>query len=293
MHEVRVGVEGVTLVGTYSPAGSTAIVAVHGAGEGTRDWYLYRHLHDLLPPAGVGVLTFDRRGEGDSGGAVSRGRFAQQADDVLAFAGSIDADRVGLWGISQGGWVAPLAASRSERVSFLVLLASVGVTPAEQMRYATSEQLRRAGFGDETVDRALRLRARAERWIRDGDDTTGLQAEIDAAAREPWWELVFLPDTLPSGAEAEVIRAELAAEMFFAPEPIFSEVRVPTLLFYGDDDAWAPVGASTETWRRARDGDVEIVVLEGTGHEPTLRDGTISKDYEGKLVEWLRAHHIS
>jgi alpha-beta hydrolase superfamily lysophospholipase len=59
------------LAGSYSPAGETAIVALHAAGEGTREGLLYEHLHDVLPPAGIGVVTFDRRGEGESTGARS------------------------------------------------------------------------------------------------------------------------------------------------------------------------------------------------------------------------------
>src|SRR5437868_6004432 len=119
MQELRVERDEATLVGSYSPAGSTAVVAVHGASEGTRSWYLYRHLHDVLPPAGIGVVTFDRRGDGGSTGEPSRGDFGTQADDVLAVADAAGAARVGLWGISQGGWVAPLAAARSDRVAFL------------------------------------------------------------------------------------------------------------------------------------------------------------------------------
>jgi uncharacterized protein len=276
------------LVGSYSPAGRTAVVAVHGAGEGTRDWYLYRRLHELLPSAGIGVVTFDRRGEGASAGEPSRGLFEVQADDALAFVDAIDADVVGLWGISQGGWVAPLAATCSESVAFLVLLASTGVTPSEQMHYAVAEHVRRAGFRDDVAARAVSLRRRAEAWVR-GEDVDGLEADLRAAAREPSWEYVFLPDELPTGAEAETARAVLAKEMFFDPEPTFSAVRVPTLLFYGDDDSWTPVEASTETWRRARGDDVEIVVLPETGHEPTHANGAISDAYEQKLIEWTAA----
>jgi pimeloyl-ACP methyl ester carboxylesterase len=288
VRDVRVESNGAVLVGSYSPAGSTAVVAAHGAAAGQRDWYLYRHLHDVLPPAGVGVLTFDRRGEGESNGDPSRGRFAVQADDVLAFAHALEVERVGLWGISQGGWVAPLAATRSERVAFLVLLAATGVTPAEQMRYAVAEELRRAGFGPDEAERAAELRGRAEAWIR-GADVGDLNAELSTAVREPWWPLVFLPEEVPSGAEAQALRHELAEELFFEPEPVFARVRVPTLLFYGDDDGWTPVEASIATWRRARGRDVEIVVLEGTGHEPIHPDGTISREYERRLVDWLSA----
>jgi alpha-beta hydrolase superfamily lysophospholipase len=62
MEELRIEADGVTLAASYSRAGETAIVALHGAGEATRDGPLYDHLHTLLPPAGIGVVTFDRRG---------------------------------------------------------------------------------------------------------------------------------------------------------------------------------------------------------------------------------------
>jgi dipeptidyl aminopeptidase/acylaminoacyl peptidase len=101
--------------------GDKAVVALHGAGEGTRDGALYAHLHRVLPPAGIGVVTFDGRGEGESRGDASRGRFDVQAADALAALDAVDADRVGLWGYSQGGWVAPLAASRSDCVAIVIV----------------------------------------------------------------------------------------------------------------------------------------------------------------------------
>src|SRR4249919_1608195 len=123
MEELIVNHEGVSLAATYSPAGATTLVALHGAGSGTRDYFLYRNLHELLPPAGIGVVTFDRRGEGASTGDASRGRFEVQAADALAVLDAIDAEQVGLWGVSQGGWIAPLAAAESDRVAFVVGIA--------------------------------------------------------------------------------------------------------------------------------------------------------------------------
>jgi pimeloyl-ACP methyl ester carboxylesterase len=60
-------------------------------------------------------VTFDRRGEGASTGKPSRGRFQLQATDALAILDALDVERVGLWGISQGAWVGPIAALRSSR----------------------------------------------------------------------------------------------------------------------------------------------------------------------------------
>jgi uncharacterized protein len=282
MPNFQLEVDGASLAATYSPAGDLAVIAVHGASEGTRDFYLYRHLHDVLPARGIGVVTFDRRGSGESTGETSRGSFQVQTDDALKILESLDVKRAGIWGISQGGWVGPLAAAQSPRVAFLVLLASIGVTPAEQMRYAVGSQLRRAGYDEEVVTRAINLRRMAEEWLR-GDEPPKLRAELRWANREPWWELTFLPDTLPD----EAARSGVEQEMFFEPEAAFARTKVPTLLFYGDDDEWAPVQPSIEAWQRARGDEVEIVVLPGTGHEPTLSDGRISPLYERKLIAWL------
>jgi uncharacterized protein len=276
---------GFTLAASYSPAGSTAIVALHGAGEGVRGSPVYRHLHELLPPAGIGVVTFDRRGEGESTGEPSRGRFDLQVDDALAVVGSIDAARVGLWGISQGGWIAPLAAAASDAVAFLVLVASTGVTPSQQMMYAVERQLRLAGNGDEVVDRAVQLRRRFEGWVhrepREQDEA--LADELSAVQNEPWAAQLWLPPMLLDDEE----RRLWIEEMDFDPRPVFARVQVPTLLFYGGADSWTPVEPSVEAWRAARGDQVEIIVIPEAEHDLTLPDGSLSSDYQRALVDWL------
>jgi uncharacterized protein len=285
MEELRIQADGVTLAASYSPAGDTAIVALHGAGEGTRDSPLYDHLHSLLPPLGIGVVTFDRRGEDESTGGSTRGRFTLQAEDALTVIDAIDVKRVGLWGISQGGWVGPLAAAASDEVAFLVLIASTGVTPSEQMVYAVERQLSLAGYDGDVVARALELRQRFEDWVRGGDPEQGeqLAAELRAAIEEPWWSDVWLPPTLLD----EEGRRLWIEEMDFDPRPVFARVRVPTLLFYGTADYWTPVEPSVQAWRAARSDEVEIVVIHEAKHDLSLPDGSLSPEYERTLVNWL------
>jgi pimeloyl-ACP methyl ester carboxylesterase len=76
-------------------------------------------------------------------------------------------------------------------------------------------------------------------------------------------------------------------EMDFDPRPVFAQVRVPTLAFYGEADSWTPVAPSVEAWREARGENVEIVVVPGAEHDCTLPDGTIALEYERVLVDWL------
>lgn len=232
-------VEGLAV--SYSAAGPTAIVALHGASAGTRDsCRLYAHLHETLPAIGVGVATFDRRGEGASEGAPTRGRFEAQARDALAVAAALDVERVGLWGLSQGAWVAPLAATHSEDVAFVITIAATGVTPAEQMRYSTRRQLELAGFGPDAVARADALRLAIEGWAHDN----GPPPDLDSAAQEPWFRLAYLPTALPASHEerAEAKRSWIA-EMDFDPRPIFAGVTVPS---------WRSTESSTRSPRWSR-----------------------------------------
>jgi len=285
MDELRIERDGFTLAGSYSQAGPTVLVALHGAGEGTRDSPLLRHLHELLPPHGIGVVTFDRRGEGESTGDATRGRFDLQAEDALAVLRAVGAERAGLAGYSQGGWVAPIAATLSDEVAFLVLVASIGVTPSEQMMVACERQLRLAGYGDDVVERALDLRRRFEHWIhlQAPEPDEALAADLWSAVDEPWAGQLWLPPTL---LDEESVRLWID-EMDFDPRPIFASVRVPTLSFYGANDSWAPVEASAEAWKAARGDEVDVVVVPGAEHDMTLPDGSFAPEYEQKLVEWL------
>jgi pimeloyl-ACP methyl ester carboxylesterase len=287
VEELQIEGDGFTLAASYSPAGPTALVALHGAGEGTRESPLLGHLHEALPPHGIGVVTFDRRGEGESTGDATRGRFDLQADDALAVLRAIGAERGGLFGYSQGGWIAPLAAARSDDVAFLVLVASIGVTPSEQMMVAVERQLRLAGYRDDVVDRALDLRRRFEHWIHAvaPEPDEQLAGDLLAAVDEPWAGQLWLP---PSLLDQEGVRLWIE-EMDYDPRPTFEQVRVPTLSFYGELDSWAPVEASVEAWREARGDGVELVVIPGAEHDLTLPDGTFAPEYDRRLVEWLTA----
>jgi alpha-beta hydrolase superfamily lysophospholipase len=75
--------------------------------------------------------------------------------------------------------------------------------------------------------------------------------------------------------------------MDFDPVPIFSRVAVPTLLFYGTDDAWTPVQRSVDVWRRTRGDRVDIVLIDGASHELEMPDGRLAPAYEKGLIDWL------
>jgi uncharacterized protein len=106
-----------------------AVVFIHGSGPQTRDLALARRFAER----GIAALVYDKRGVGKSGGeyegnqSVTGMNIALLADDAVAalntLAGSaaLGAAPIGFAGISQAGWIAPVAATRTNRAQFLLL----------------------------------------------------------------------------------------------------------------------------------------------------------------------------
>jgi dipeptidyl aminopeptidase/acylaminoacyl peptidase len=99
---------------------------------------------EQLAKRGVVVVVPDKRGVGGTGGTVERNNntskanlelLASDAVSALEFAAklsTVDSTRLGLFGLSQGGWVAPMAAVRSNRARFLLFITSPTVSVREE-----------------------------------------------------------------------------------------------------------------------------------------------------------------
>jgi len=160
------GGDGETLNGTVvSPPREDVqlpgVVLVHGAGPGLREWH--RQEAEAFARAGIVAMIYDKRTEGYS---LTERSYSQLADDalgavdVLRRQDHVDPARVGLWGVSEGGWVAPLAAARSLDVDFVVVVGGSAVPPAQQEAWAKANRLRLAGVSSSMV------RAYATRTVR-------------------------------------------------------------------------------------------------------------------------------
>ena len=268
--ELSIDAGDVRLPATLSlPAGRprAGLVVLHGAEAGERSHSLYEHLATLLPPQGIAVLRYDRRGTD-----VPLDVQVADGDAALRELRRYAGDTVGLWGWSQGGWVGALAATRLP-LAFLVVVAAPGVTPAAQMRYGTAEQLRRNGFTD--ARELIELRTAYEDHLRGLRGPAETQAVIDAVADRPWFPLSYVPRYLTDDLRWP--------DFDFDPAPVFAAVPCPVLAFYGDQDDWTPVEPSIRAWgQRAR-----IERLPGCGHEPIRRDGSVSPRYTEALLDFL------
>jgi dienelactone hydrolase len=132
------------------PPGSDAVpivVQVHGSERDSA--VRFNFYQRLLPAQGIGVFVYDKRGTGSSGGKYTQD-FDVLADDAAAAAAEARrmagprAARIGFQGASQGGWIAPLAATRT-KVDFVIVDFGLAGSVAEENRDQVVVELSRAG----------------------------------------------------------------------------------------------------------------------------------------------------
>jgi uncharacterized protein len=257
-----------TLILPDSRRNSPIVIGVHGAQGGTRDFVLHRHLVALLASIGVGTFIYDRRGEGQSDGEAHIASFEDLAHDLLAAIRTVrdqpgvDPGRIGLWALSQGGWIAPLAASQTDDVAFLIAVSPCGLTPSAQMTFAVTTVLREAGHGEEVIEQVRELRAHLDLFFRTGEGKDDIVAMYEAARAEPWFSMAYIPDPRATGRQWPKI-------MHFDVRPALARLGIPVLLIHGEHDRWVPVEESIEVWRSALaegGGQLTVVRIAGAGH---------------------------
>ena len=287
-----------------------AVIVFHAASEPTRDFPLYRHLVEMLPPLGVAVFVFDRRGSGKSGGKLEDTDYNMLADDgiaaqrMLAADARIDARKIGFWGLSQGGWLSLLAASRSSQAAFAVSISAPMTTPDVQMIFASASILRIKGFPQTDIDRAIAARTALDDFMRGKRDRASTQAIIDDAATQPWFQHIYMGKTFKDPDQSR-----WAKEMRHDPLATLDAVKQPTLVIYGSGDPWVPVQTSVERLQAsaARHPNIEVRVIAGADHamattvsaadqiDPVVsaKEAPDSAEYFGLLGAWLAKQGIA
>ena len=133
---------GISLAGTLTLPSKEGVfpvvILISGSGPQNRDEELLGHkpflvLSDFLTKAGIAVLRYDDRGTALSKGdfkTATSADFATDVESAIAYLKTrkeINTKNIGLIGHSEGGLIAPMVASKSKDVAFIVLLAGTGI----------------------------------------------------------------------------------------------------------------------------------------------------------------------
>ena len=143
-----------------------------------------------------------------------------------------------LAGASQGGWIAPLAASLSTDVAFLVLISGPAVPVWREGWWDTEYRMRQRGFGAIEIEKAQAILRLNDEVTRTGRAFDELQKLVQAQRTEPWFRDLGLPEPLPP-PDAPV-RRFYRRIIDFDPLPILQRLTIPSLWLLGDRDAEMP-----------------------------------------------------
>jgi pimeloyl-ACP methyl ester carboxylesterase len=251
----------VSLSGTLTLPDSTgifpAIILIAGSGPNDRDETIFGHkpfylLSDYLTRNGFAVLRYDKRGVGKSTGDYSKATisdFVTDASNALEYLKSrkgIDSSKIGMLGHSEGGIIAPMVASKSSDVKFMVLLAAPGTKGIEIVLDQNENSLKHQGIEPETINRLqLTNREIFESllvWTGSEKDRTALRDRLSYL-----WEQ--LPILIKLKLEKEpYLRAQFNAMItpgyrsFLATDPkdYLSLVSCPVLAINGENDVQVP-----------------------------------------------------
>ena len=138
-----------TLISPTTGGRHPAVILVHGSGAENRDFIL--PFARFLVRRGMAVLGYDKRGVGESTGDWKTASFevlagdASAAFEYLKTRSDIDPARIGLLGVSQAGWVMPLAAVRAKDLAFLISISGAAIPAAETTIDQAQNEMTAAG----------------------------------------------------------------------------------------------------------------------------------------------------
>ena len=226
-----------------------AAAIIHGSGPSHRDSYWYLTLSRYLSKSGIAVLLPDKRGSEKSKGDWRTSSFEDLATDTTAAVQylmgipSVDPARIGVVGLSQGGWIAPVAAVKSQDISYVVNMVGPAVKTYEQLLYEERYNIEEMGF---------------------------LPFVSKALAYPSTYFIRKVP-----------LKDFYGAVGNFDPIPYWRDVAVPALVLYGSEDTNTPTAESVKRLEALKKSNIAVKVYDGSGHgleDPVGRGRNLIRD---------------
>ncbi len=291
------------------------VVFVHGSGaESAVDIY-FNPYH--FAAHGIAGLAYDKRGTGGSQGEYNQ-NFYLLSDDAAAAVEwlrtrpEVDPDNIHLAGYSQGGWIAPLAATKTAVRSLLICYGPmVPITGEDRWGYVYA--LEQAGFGEEAVREVDAIDAIASDILdRGANRWTELGRALAAAEDAEWYDAVrgsdsmvgFLTETrLPLWAVRvwawwRTRGGEPFVDRLYDPVPTVASLDTPSLWIFGGRDSSMPSGWSIDELEKlqAAGRPIEIELFPEAEHGMLLFEEAkgerellgYAPGYLELQVEWVR-----
>ena len=285
------------------------VVFVHGDGYAVSNaGGYYAPAMERCLRAGYACFSYDKPGCGRSTGKFDESRLRQERTgillDAVAFLRShpaVDPKRIGLWGISQAGYVMPTAVKEAGDIAFMITVGCAAEDGIEQSAYLVGQQVKCAGYSDSVAIHMEELFAQVCKAHTYSDYARAAEQLVANPAVPKDMIAGVLPEDRWSPRDS-------LDEGFFDPMEIVRQITIPVLAFFGEKDTQVDPDQGRQRYedalRRAgnprsrvvfvSDADHSMVVSEtGCVEERRQRSGAgwlnQSPEYLDLLREWLQA----
>jgi pimeloyl-ACP methyl ester carboxylesterase len=250
------------------------IMMIHGSGEATR-----RGAVDFVPMIemylkhGYAVFSWDKPGSGESKGDFTQGytiteraKIIRDAIGVLAENPSVDPTMIGLWGISQAGWVMPMALKMTDAIDFMIVVSGGGEDGIEQGAYQTGQRFLCDGGSAEDAAIVEQYWAVMNKAAVYDEYRTAVKILLEIP-----WIVNNTPVTLTAEENWNPWPREIDA--FFDPTEVLRETTIPVLAFFGELDKNIDPVQGAQAYQsalsEAGNQDFQVIVIPGAGHVMT------------------------
>ena len=259
------------------------VILISGSGPQNRNEELMGHkpflvLSDFLTRNGIAVLRFDDRGTAASTGDFKTATSADFASDVEAGVAylqtrkEIDKKKIGLMGHSEGGIIAPMVASNSKDISFIVLLAGTGI-PGDRLLLLQEELIFKAsGMSDNKLQIIKRINSLVFELVKKSNSVDQLTADLTKLLNQ---EVRNYPDRPGNISEDDFVKAQvnevvnpwMVNFIKFDPAIALTKVKCPVLAINGEKDLQVPPKENLEAIKSAlsKGGNTKVTIIELPG----------------------------
>lgn len=296
---------GITLSGTLSlptkDGKYPVVILISGSGPQNRDEELLGHkpflvIADFLTRHGIGVLRYDDRGVGKSGGIFSTATSADFAGDAIAAVNFLKNDKraakIGLIGHSEGGLIAPMVANTSSYVDFIALLAGPALR-GDKILLLQQEKISRVnGISEKEIEKNKALMQRVYALMLQNKSTTAAEAALTHFFKDELKKDTTIQ--LPEGTTAEAFISMQVKNlvnnwmMYFVqydPAAALKQLKLPTLALFGSNDLQVPSKENIAVLKKIAAKNKRIAVLELPGLNHLFQESTTGAPSEYGNIE--------
>jgi pimeloyl-ACP methyl ester carboxylesterase len=299
-----------------------AIVLISGSGAQTRDeeifgFPIFKIISDTLTKNGFAVLRFDDRGIGCSEGILANSNYDDLTGDIISAVNllkghkEIDVEKIGILGHSEGGIIAPITASKTKDISFIISLAGSGDNGSHIVVEQSCQISRLSGVSEENIviDSILNLSIH-NTIIHD----TGW-ANSESRYKEYWINKLNENPAINDSTKQTMLKQTLESNVgnwkqvwlkaFLTTNPIdyLEKTTIPVLAIFAEKDCQVIAPSNSQkvknALKRAGNKNYKTVIIPNANHLFQVAEtglvseySTLKKEFEPSLlpiiVDWLK-----